>query len=105
MSTLKNILPAGEQLVTISRKINWLIHKKPYMLCTFVWIISNKHKVGDSFLLTYIALIVYMPTLYLIDGFFLLKRGQKHHCRECFEYELTEKVISVTEVEGMICKI
>lgn len=107
MSTVKNPspAPAGEDLVEISRKINWLIHRKPYMLCTFVWIISNKHKIGDSFWFTYITLMVYVPTRYLIDSFFRLKRGQKQHCKECFKYEMSEKVISIKEVEGMICKI
>ncbi len=105
MSTIKNILPADEQLVKFSRKLNWFFHGKPYMLCTFVWITCNKHEVGGSFWLTYATLMVYVPTRYLIDGFFRLKRGQKQHCRECFDYELENNAVSIEDAEGMKCKI
>lgn len=98
--------PAGNLLVRISRLINSSIHSKSYMLCSFLWIISHKKRVRNSILVTYIALMIYIPSRHVIDIFFRIKRGQKNHCMECFYYEFCEeKIIPEEDIEGMQCTV
>ncbi len=102
----KKNAPAGNLLVRISRLINSFLHRKSYMLCSFLWIISHKNRVRNSILVTCVALMVYVPSRHAIDIFFRIKRGQKNHCMECFYYELCEeKVIPEDDIEGMQCVV
>ncbi len=88
--------PANDTLIRLSRKLNHILNKREYMLCSYIYLMLKRGRLSG------LRLVLYIFFWYVIDGFFRLVFGQKSHCKECLQYELiTSELISKEDKEDL----